>query len=82
MFAGAPVAQPAGEICASLLERIETRIAQGRPPRDVVSDGLDAVTSHDDRSRQVVRDHVDVTTPESNKAPSTLDVSNINHHRS
>ena len=81
MFAGAPAAQPAGEICASLLERIETRIAQGRPPRDVLSDGMpDGVTSHDDRSRQVVHDHVDATTPESYKAPSTLDVSNINHN--
>ena len=78
---------PNSEICASLLERIETRIAEGRPVvtanRDAVGD-IDTVTSSLDDSpmcRRPACDHVDVTTPDGDTTPSlpssAVDVSKV-----
>ena len=81
LYDGATV-QPTSEICASLLERIETRIAEGRPVTtpscDVAGDMLlDSVIGRDE-TRRPACDSVDCTTAEGVKTPSlpmsTIDV--------
>ena len=84
LYSGATV-QPTSEICASLLERIETRIAEGRPVttpnRDVAGDVLlDSVTGCDETvsSRRPACDNMEGTPAEGAKTlslpMSTIDV--------